>query len=143
MTLKHIVVQAHDKNNPDSIELDARNYKAGDVIVVLPEDHKFTERELTNPDWRIYLTDAPDEFFDTIQKPESPDGNPNWQKRQRRINFSANGISQAAKDLFADDTRAVKVVRDDELLYEQKVKDTRAFETEQEFAARKVTWGGK
>lgn len=48
-----LLVFVRDKVNPDDKFKDARLYKAGDVVVVVPDGWNWGLRELDNPDWRI------------------------------------------------------------------------------------------
>lgn len=143
MPLVTLVIQVRDKNNPDSIELDAHNYKEGDVIEVLAPDHKFTEAEKRNPDWRFVRANVPQGALDALTEPEDRTDNPRWQRRRRALDLKSLGLSQATRDYLADDTRAVESIRDDNIVTSNFTRPSRKNETEQEFTARKITRGGR
>jgi len=80
-------------------------FNRGDVICHLPDGHQFSNRELTNPDWRIIqcpLTQVEAEAL-TAQ-------NDNYQ-RIWGVDFDSTVITQQSRDWFNDDTRTVPILQ--------------------------------
>jgi hypothetical protein len=51
--MAELVIQMVDRVNPSSAKLDAGCLKRGDVIDICADGWEWSERELTNPNWRI------------------------------------------------------------------------------------------
>lgn len=96
--MAQIVVQLVDKTHPDP-EMDARQYKRGDVICALPDDHVFSEYERNNPAWRIIS--VPDMSLSEAQalcanEPGDPKVNRMLQRRVFRLDPGTLGAAAAA-----------------------------------------------
>ena len=54
-----LVVFIVDKELSGKVLEDAPRYRAGDVIEALPDSHRFSKKELANPNWRIIYVPGP------------------------------------------------------------------------------------
>lgn len=117
----YVVIQSRDRVNTDSPYLDAKCYKAGDVIEVLPEtwgarkvgdDGGPKTAEVTNPEWRIlYLPNIEEEKMRSFLAPETPDGIADdhdrmVQRRAFRLNVENGSLPAALRNWLKDDARS-------------------------------------
>lgn len=85
-----LIVQMVDKTHPDPV-MDCRQYKAGDVITVLPDSVRLSDYVLTHPSWRVIELPGVDETeARTLLAEEPDDGSGNEMRRRRafRLDFS-------------------------------------------------------
>lgn len=104
-----LLVFVRDKTNPNDPYKDARLYKAGDVVVVVPDGWKWGLRELDNPDWRIIKIPnlapaALQNLMDVGFNLGSLDAKNVLRRRSNRLDLAA--ITDAGfADFLADDKR--------------------------------------
>jgi len=84
----------------------------GDVIQTADDSHVWSERELTNPAWRIVKAALVQVEADALAANEVDAAGLKLKthKRQRKINLDHPAIPQAIKDFIADDSRAVQIL---------------------------------
>jgi hypothetical protein len=101
-----LLVRVVDKRSDDKVN-DIMLTKRGDVIVVKPDGHDWTERERTYPEWRILrlpdMTEAEAYSFISPQKPTDAKLRFVLAPRAKRIDLDAIGVAVDEKD--RDDSR--------------------------------------
>lgn len=104
-----IVVFIRDKTNPDDVYKDARLYKAGDVIEVVPDKWNWGREDLANPDWRIVsIPDLGEEEARQFLGPELNVSAVGPAKMLRRRAFKLD-LSILPADFLADDARKLSL----------------------------------
>lgn len=107
--MAEIIFWARDKVKPWDAELDAQAYKRGDVISIHPDGWAWSQRELTNPDWRILrltsITDLAD--LEDLRRPENDSGGLLKRKRSRFVDPSK--LPAQVQTWLNDDARAVPI----------------------------------
>lgn len=84
----------------------------GDVIETLPDDHQFSPRELTNPEWRFLRVPLVRAEGDALQSPELNPAHTKlmtW-RRLRKLDLDSPSIPVALKAFLDDDTRKAPVM---------------------------------
>lgn len=113
----YIVFRAIDKTHDDP-RMDCRQTKRGDAIVALPDTHQFSQRELTDPQWRIVqFEDMSLDEAQTWCEDARPDDDPKtfrgppkmYHRRAYRFDFDDPDLPQELRDYLADDTRTQAV----------------------------------
>lgn len=51
--MAELLVRTVDKVNPKDPEKDAQCLKRGEVVVIMPDGHPWSQRERNNPDWQL------------------------------------------------------------------------------------------
>ena len=103
-----VVIRVADKINPDKA-LNQQLLKRGDIVELVGDDHVWSAKELTNPDWRIVVLPALTES-DVLpfMAPEFPTGPETDVRilRRRAFSFDIEALPAQWAAWFADDTRA-------------------------------------
>lgn len=110
-----LLIRIRDKESSGDAETDALQFKRGDVIAVMPTPHPWSERERTNPDWRILRLpniDAAD--LSALLRPENETqavARPRlMRKRNAALDLDSVNWPQAIIDWLRDDTRAQPIL---------------------------------
>lgn len=104
--------RVRDSVNANDDDLNAQLFKRGDVICWKPSGHKWSQRELTNPNWRIlritgvslsqarFLVskDTPQEVGQVIKR-----------RRSVKIDLDFASLPTVVKNWLRDDTRATPI----------------------------------
>lgn len=107
-----LLVRTVDKTNDDPY-LDAQLTKRGDVVVIVPDGHEWSEAERSNPHWRILkFPGVPESDLASLTAPE-PETNPSKPNRMRqrrnwRLDLDDPRIEQAQS---RDDVLRLRVKR--------------------------------
>jgi hypothetical protein len=100
------------KQNTD-FYLDIKLPKRGQVIDVQQDGWQWSERELTNPDWRIVRVSIPRIEAEALKSPEpkaSPDHDTRLlRKRGFRLNVDFASLPQGVKNFLLDDVRSTPI----------------------------------
>jgi len=107
-----LVLRVLSKVNPDDAVRDAGLTKRGSIITALPDDHVFSLRERTNPEWRIiHLPLATEEGVADFLAPEDGDHetNPMLLRRKFSFDFEHPSLPPSFAAFIADDARAEPV----------------------------------
>lgn len=98
---------ARDKTNPNDAILDAMCHKQGDVVVVVPDGHPWTEKEKTNPDWRIIrVPNLPNDLQYQATEPGPEKPGMLKQRNKYTLDLTSPHVTTAFQQYFADNTRA-------------------------------------
>lgn len=112
--MAELLIRVVDKPAHPDPYVDIQQSKRGDVIAVVPDGWAWSERERTNPEWRIVrvpgLTVAAAE---ELMTPDSGDRRVNRMIRWRRKAFDLEHAGLRAKDIQAlqDNARSVPVIK--------------------------------
>lgn len=111
-----LLIRVTDKINSDT----KANYQAtkrGDVIVVVEDGWKWSEKEQKNPDWRIvklpgvpvealeYLTHSELDMYQTGAEKEATVQKRTLLKRVRKLNLDVATLPKAIQNYLADSSR--------------------------------------
>lgn len=93
-------------------EADAQAYKAGDVVCIKPDGWTWSERELTNPDWRIVrFARCSVEDLAALVRPEMDTTGQSMRLRRRRAaSINEAKLPAGIRPWWDDDTRATAVL---------------------------------
>lgn len=106
-----LVIRVHAKPTPTR-QLQAERLSRGDVVAALPDGHPFSERELTNPAWRIVrvpLTQVEAEAL-VSREIDQEETRQLLFHRQYRLDLDDVDIPQALKNWLANDERRVPIL---------------------------------
>lgn len=96
-----ILLRRHTRLSGDA-KADRERLKAEDVVVIMPDGHPWTQRELTNPDWRIIrVPGLSEEVAKSMIEPDEQNNKP----RKKSFNVSG-GLS----NFWNDDTRQNPII---------------------------------
>ena len=107
------LVRVVDKVNPNSQELSDSLFKRGDVLTVQVAGWPWTERERTNPAWRIIrINGITRAQADNLVSQDTPrfEGERIIRRRSVKIDLDGVEIQQAERDKLADNGRAEPVI---------------------------------
>lgn len=111
--MAEFLIRVKDKVNPDSPYLDVRCLKRGDVVDVCPDGWPWSQKELTEPFWRIVAVSGMTlDEAKTFLEPEPGDINLNRMLRRRAffVDVDNTSLPKAIKTWIADDTRATPIL---------------------------------
>ena len=101
---------AKDKVNPNDSTLDALCLKQGDVVCVMPDGHPWTQKELTNPNWRIIrVPNMPNDLRNQATEAGTPKAGTLTQARKYTIDLASPHVTAAFSEFFLDDTRSTPI----------------------------------
>lgn len=104
-----ILFRKNDKTNVNPSK-DFWNLKAGEVVVVVDDEHKWTYKEFTNPNWRIVkaINLPPSDAYTFVEKKLDGEGNV-LANRRYILDLSFPTITEAFQTWWLDDTRSSPV----------------------------------
>lgn len=111
--MAELLVRVVDKVNNDSVYLDAKCLKRGDVVVVCPDGWVWSDLERKNPDWHIVK--VPGMSMSEAQAFTSPEiGDPklNLMLRPRAFKVDVDTLAKAEKSLETTADKGIKGKQD-------------------------------